>query len=199
MPSLAAALLTGGKSRRMGRDKALLRLSGCVDALWQRQMRTLEALQPEEIFWSGPELEGLPKSVRLVTDEVPNAGPLGGISACLKLASSDLLLVLAIDLPLMDAEYLEGLAGRCTPARGAVPQRGKFFEPLAAVYPRLLCDLATDRLRQGRYALQEFVHEAVRRELVEAVPIGAENAAKFGNVNSPEDLDGLDLTDAQAR
>jgi molybdopterin-guanine dinucleotide biosynthesis protein A len=180
----------------MGRDKALLQLPGGDAPLWRQQLHTLEALHPDEIFWSGLELAGLPKRVQVVADPVPNAGPLAGISACLDLLSSDLLVVLAIDLPLMDTAYLKDIAKRCTRTLGAVPQRGEFFEPLAAVYPRLLRDLATDRLRQGRYALQEFVQEGIRREMIEAVPIVAEDAAKFRNVNSPEDLDGLSSTDA---
>jgi molybdopterin-guanine dinucleotide biosynthesis protein A len=56
----------------------------------------------------------------------------------------------------------------------------------------LLHDLAADRLRQGRYAMQDFVREALRRELVESVQVDEADAAKFTNINSPEDLAGLD-------
>lgn len=188
MPTLSAVLLAGGKSQRMGRDKALLELPGSHELLWQRQLHALQKLRPQKIFWSGPARPGLPGDVQLVPDTWSNAGPLAGICACLKLLSSDLLVVLAIDLPRMDAVYLRNLAKRCTADRGVVPQRGELFEPLAAVYPNLVGDLAADRLRQGRYSLQEFVWEALRRELVEAVPIQSGEAAKFKNVNSPEDL-----------
>ncbi len=180
----------------MGRDKALLQLSGKAEGLWRHQLRTLEALQPDQIFWSGRNLDGLPGSVQAVADPVPHAGPLAGISACLDLLSSDLLVVLAIDLPLMTTAYLRDITKQCTLTLGVVPQRGEFFEPLAAVYPRLLRDLARDRLRQGRYALQEFVREGIRREMLEALRIRADDAAKFRNVNSPEDLAGLDLAGA---
>jgi molybdopterin-guanine dinucleotide biosynthesis protein A len=130
--------------------------------------------------------------VQLVPDAVRSAGPLAGVCACLRLVGTDLLVVLAVDLPRMEAAYLKKLVRRCTPTRGAVPQRGDDFEPLAAVYPGMLRSLAADRLHQGRYAMQDFVREAIRRGLIEAVPVGDEDAAKFANINSPADLADLD-------
>jgi len=192
MASLSAVLLAGGKSERMGQDKALLRLPGCGLLLWQRQLRVLEELDPQEILWSGPERPGLPEHIRVVTDTIRTAGPLAGVCACLRQAAAELVVVLAVDLPHMDAAYLKSLLCRCTPVRGVVPQLGDEFEPLAAVYPAMLRSLAADRLRQGRYAMQDFVHEAVRRELMEIVPVGAEDAAKFTNLNSPQDLSSFD-------
>jgi molybdopterin-guanine dinucleotide biosynthesis protein A len=180
MASISAVLLAGGKSQRMGRDKALMPMPGSGDLLWQRQLRVLEALQPREIFWSGPPRPGLPETVRLVPDMVRSAGPLAGVTACLIEARTDLLVVLAIDLPQMDADYLAALVGRCTPVRGAVPDRAGNFEPLAAVYPALLQDLAADRLRQGRYAMHDFV------------PVSDKDHAKFTNLNWPEDLAAFD-------
>jgi molybdopterin-guanine dinucleotide biosynthesis protein A len=192
MPSLSAMLLAGGKSQRMGRDKALLPLPGSGELLWQRQWRVLEGLRPEKIFWSGPARPGVPDDVESVPDGVRNAGPLAGVCACLRVVTTDLLVVLAVDLPRMDAAYLKKLVRRSTPTRGAVPQRGDDFEPLAAVYPKILGDLADDRLHQGRYAMHDFVREAIRRELIEPVPVAGKDAAKFTNLNSPDDLASLD-------
>ena len=192
MPTFSAALLAGGQSTRMGRDKALLPIPGSGRLLWQHQLAVLCELKPETIFWSGHPRSGMPAEVRVLPDEIENAGPLGGISACLNELESDLLVVLAVDLACMDASYLGKLVQHCTPTRGAVPQKGDDFEPLAAVYPALLLTLADDRLQQGRYTMQDFVREALRRELVETVPVGDEDAAKFTNVNSPGDLESLD-------
>jgi molybdopterin-guanine dinucleotide biosynthesis protein A len=61
----AAALLAGGKSRRMGRDKALLPVEweGASVPLWERQLSILKALAPAELVISGPHRKGYPTSV----------------------------------------------------------------------------------------------------------------------------------------
>lgn len=190
MPTFSAVLLAGGQSRRMGRDKALLSVPGSENLLWQRQLRVLEELKPEEIFWSGVARPDLPGHLHLIADEIENAGPLAGISAGLNALRSDLLVVLAIDLPRMNAAFLRSLLARCsTAARGVVARNDGYFEPLAAVYPKGLHLLATEHLRQNRYALQDFVREAVRQDLLESIPLDKSEVPLFKNVNSPADLE----------
>jgi molybdopterin-guanine dinucleotide biosynthesis protein A len=189
MPTFSAALIAGGQSSRMGRDKALLTVHGSDCLLWQRQLHTLEALNPQKILWSGRPRPGLPVYLRVVPDEVANAGPLAGISACLNQLESDLLIVLAIDLPRMSAAFLRTLLTRCSDECGAVVQQGGFFEPLAAIYPRSLHILATEHLNQKRLALQELMREAVLQGLLKAIPLDESDALLFKNVNSPADLE----------
>jgi len=188
MPSFSAVLVTGGKSTRMGKDKALLSLQGSHLMLWQRQLRTLEDLQPEEIFWSGPAREGLPAHVRVVVDTVPDAGPLAGISACLELLQSELLIVLAIDLPFLSATYLQRMLDRCAKARGIVPRHKDYYEPLAAIYPKTLAVTAAAQLSTGRYALQEFVRTGVEQGALRAFAIEEKDIPLFKNLNLPADL-----------
>jgi len=188
MPPFSAVLLAGGKSTRMGRDKALLPVPGSDLQLWQRQLRVLEDLQPQEIFWSGPARAGLPAHVRIVADSVPDAGPLAGISACLELLQSDLLVVLAVDLPNISAAYLKTLIARCSPACGVIAQNGNYYEPLAAVYPKTISSLADEHLRNGRYALQDFARAGIQRLLMESFELETKDAILFKNVNRPEDL-----------
>jgi molybdopterin-guanine dinucleotide biosynthesis protein A len=188
MPSFSAVLLAGGQSTRMGRDKALMPVPGSGLLLWQRQLRTLEELRPEEIFWSGPARSNLPGHVRVIPDEVENAGPLAGISACLNLLQSELLLALAIDLPRMNVAFLKSLLARCSPSCGVVARHDDFFEPLAAIYPKGLHVLAAEHLSTGRYAMQDLIREAVRRGLLQAFPLGEKDVPLFKNLNSPADL-----------
>jgi molybdenum cofactor guanylyltransferase len=189
-PTFSAALLAGGHSTRMGRDKAFLPIPGSDGLLWQRQLEVLKELGPEAIFWSGQARPGLPSDLRVVSDEIENAGPLAGISACLHQLESDLLIVLAVDLPRMSAAFLRGLLVRCFDECGAVVQHGDIFEPLAAIYPRSLHVLAGEHLDQKRLALQDFVHEAVGQRRLKAVPLDERDAWLFKNVNSPSDLEG---------
>ena len=188
MPTFSAVLLAGGQSRRMGQDKALLPWPDSGVLLWQRQLGVLEELKPAEIFWSGAPRPGLPAHVRLVADAIEDAGPLAGISACLNVLRSDLLVVLAIDLPHMNASFLQSLLARCSRTRGAAARHGGYFEPLAAVYPKGLHALAAEHLSQKRHALQDLIREALGQGLMEEVPLSESDVPLFKNVNAPDDL-----------
>ncbi len=187
--SFSTALLAGGKSSRMGRDKALLPSPRAGVVLWRHQWETLAALHPVEMLWSGPDRPGLPANARWIDDFVTNAGPLAGIAACLEAMSTDLLVVLAVDLPRINMEFLAGMLARSSPTSGAVARGENFFEPLAAVYPRRLVRLAQDHLACGRYALQDFVRAAVAENALQVVPLIGSEQLIFQNLNSPSDLE----------
>ena len=84
----------------MGRDKALLEIDGVP--LWQRQLRTLQELQPSEIFFAGPAREAwIENGFECIADAANDVGPIGGLVAALRRCADARLLVLAIDLPEM--------------------------------------------------------------------------------------------------
>ena len=192
--AFSAVLLAGGASRRMGVDKALLKLKAPGGhspsrLLWQRQLDTLQALGPAEILVSGPRRPGFPASVRCITDRVPSCGPLGGIATCLAQVTTPRLLVLAIDLPLMETDFLTRVLQACVPGKGAVPRGPAHYEPLAAVYPRAAAEIANAALDAGRFRLQGFVDELIRAALVEPYPLSAGDLRLFHNWNTIQDRD----------
>ena len=184
-----AALLAGGKSTRMGRDKAALPIAGVP--LWARQIATLRALAPDELLISGPASgpwvgEGVPT----IADAYPDAGPLGGLATVLARMKCERLLVLAVDLPAMTPEYLRGLLARCAPARGWVPVLDDRFEPLVAIYPRAMAAVAAQQLAAGERSLQSFVRAGIEAGWLEVCPAEQAERALFHNVNTPADLAG---------
>lgn len=193
MLTFSAALLAGGKSTRMGRDKALLPIPG-YDFLWQRQLAVLQQLallaelQPARIFWSGHPRSGIPRNIEIVPDPVTDAGPLAGICGCLQKISSGHLLVLAVDLPAMTAPFLRRLLQLGAPGCGVVPRLGERFEPLAALYPAEILPLAQKHLAEKRYRLQEFVSAGIASNLLRPHGITPANQPLFRNLNRPENL-----------
>ena len=180
--NFSAVLLAGGRSTRMGQDKAGLVFDG--EPLWQRQLATLRETKPGELFISGQSTgpyrdAGLP----IVGDDTPGLGPLGGLAAALRHARHSQLLVLAVDLPMMTARFLSELA-----ARGpVVPRTADWFEPLAAVYPRLCLPLVEECLGQSDRSMQCFLRLAVARRLVNIRELSREELPLFRNLNSPAD------------
>jgi molybdopterin-guanine dinucleotide biosynthesis protein A len=135
---LLGAVLAGGASRRLGRDKSAERVGA------ERMIdRAAAALRPccEEVIVvsSRPETPRGPWSV--VPDLRPSSGPLAGIEAALHRAAeagSRAVVVLAVDLPLVDAEAIGVLvAEHEDTGRAAAAERDgdPDFEPLCAVYP----------------------------------------------------------------
>jgi molybdopterin-guanine dinucleotide biosynthesis protein A len=184
---ISAVLLAGGKSRRMGEDKATLVFRNAP--LWQIQIQLLRKLSPTEIFVSASsEPAWLPSDATFVPDNQPSRGPLSGIAAALSRITTDYLLVLAIDMPFMAESYLRGLCEWIQPGRGAVPLIENRAEPLAAVYPREAYDDVIGALSGSDFSLQSVVGKLVAAGKLQAIQVSEEEKAFFRNLNEPGDL-----------
>src|SRR5205823_4648191 len=112
MEPLTAIVLAGGASSRMGRPKALLPFG--AETLIERVVRRLAAGSSEVVVVSGPHLRlpPLPEEVRIVTDEVPLQGPVGGIRYGLAAARTELGFVCGCDHPFLEPAIGPLLAAR---------------------------------------------------------------------------------------
>jgi molybdenum cofactor guanylyltransferase len=129
-----AVLMAGGKSSRMGQDKAEVRWEG--RCLWQHQLATLRELGPAHtVVTAGADVTWRPAGVEWVKDAAPGCGPLAGLAATLGMLRTTHAVVLAIDMPRMTAGYLLELMAQARPGVGVVPVNEGWGEPLAAVYP----------------------------------------------------------------
>jgi molybdopterin-guanine dinucleotide biosynthesis protein A len=181
----SAVLLAGGKSSRMGRDKAFLEFDG--QPLWRRQIEKLRQLSPEQIMISGRSQKEW-SDWQVISDGVDNAGPLAGIAAALGQCTTPHLVVLAVDLPMMTSNFLQSLLALCSEKRGAVPRNAAGFEPLAAVYPAGCASLAEAALRNGNLSLQSFAQRGTTEKWLAARRISAAEVPLFTNLNTPADL-----------
>jgi molybdopterin-guanine dinucleotide biosynthesis protein A len=151
---LYGLVLAGGRSSRMGRDKALL----SFDAVRTQLERTIGLLQPhcQRVFCSAradqadtyEHLGGVP----VIADSVLGAGPLGGILSAMRAHPGASWFVTAIDLPLLCDASISHLIGQRDPFRFASVYRsihGGFLEPLCAVYEPKFLAAAMFALGQG--------------------------------------------------
>jgi molybdopterin-guanine dinucleotide biosynthesis protein A len=185
---ISTVLLAGGESRRMGRDKATLLFGG--RPLWQIQFDLLRTLQPEEIFVSArTDPPWRPSDVQFVSDEPPSRGPLSGLSAALARISTDHLLALAIDMPLMTENYLRLICRLIEPGRGVLPMIGNRAEPLVAIYPKSTGSDFIMTLSGSDFSLQSLTNNLVEAGKLSLVNVPKEAAKFFRNLNNLSDFD----------
>ena len=185
--NFSAVILAGGKSSRMGRDKAFLEIDG--QTLLARQIETVRAAGATEVFISGR--AGTDYSAfdgRVITDHFPDAGPLAGIEAALAATSNPVLLVLAVDMPGMTLDLLHRLVAFCTATTGAIPRVNGVTEPLAAIYPKTARAAAEKMLGRQSFAVKDFAALCVQSGLAFFVDLPAADSASFKNCNLPADL-----------
>ena len=179
--------MAGGKSTRMGRDKAELTYRGMP--LWEFQVKKLKSFAGE-ILISTREgaLDALRGEYRIILDDVPGLGPLGGLHQALKTAAFDHVLLFAVDMPAMTAGYLRSLAASVAPGMGLVPEFHGFYQGLAAVYPRSILPLVEANLAGSDRSFQNLNRQATAQGLMRALPVQAGEESLFENWNSPEDV-----------
>lgn len=180
-------LLTGGESRRMGADKAMLLF--CGKPLWQIQLETLRKLEPEEILVSARiDPSWRPDDVRFVADIPPSRGPLSGLAASLAQMRTTHLLALAIDMPWMSNKCLEFLCAQIVAGRGVVPHIGDRAEPLAAIYPQEAATEFHNALTGSDFSLQSVLRDLVVSGKLLKQSVAEAHKKLFRNANVASEL-----------
>jgi len=148
-PGSTGFILAGGKSSRMGADKAFLELGG--KTLLERA-RGLVADVCGKVAIVGDRARFGPDAIE---DIFPDSGPLGGIHAALTATRSDLNLVLAVDTPFLEPKFLRWMLHRAatTHAIVTVPRLAAGYQPLCAVYRRSFKGFAEEALKNGKFKI----------------------------------------------
>jgi len=174
----------------MGFDKALLSFRN--QTLPERALRTAAAVSRKVVI-AGPR-ERYASHGEVVEDIYPDCGPLSGIHAALSVTSTDLNLVLAVDMPLMTPECLSWLAVQAGRANEliVVPEALGGLQPLCAVYRRALRAVVEQSLKDGDYKIGHLFTLAPTRYISEFEICRAGFSPEiFRNVNSPEEYEAL--------
>jgi molybdopterin-guanine dinucleotide biosynthesis protein A len=185
---IAAFILAGGKSARMGSDKAFLEIGGRT--LLSRALEIVAAVAPDvAIVGDGSKFFPLG---RVVEDVYPEQGPLGGIHAALASSGSVLNLMLAVDMPYVEGNFLQYLLSEAsrTSAVVTVPRLDRGWQPLCAVYRRDFAAVAEAALRKHKNKI-DILFSQVETRTISQEEMARLNfsEAMFRNLNSPGDLD----------
>ena len=188
-----AAVLIGGESRRMGRDKADLLWDGftLVEHVCRRVAPLVEevllVVRPQRRPWAE---DIAPEGARVVTDRAGVRGPLAGIAAALAEAQHQRVLVVACDMPFLQADLLGALLDDVS-ADVIVPHTERGYEPLLAVYDKTCQPVIERILADGPSRVPAFFPEVgVARWSEEKLREFDPQLRSLVNINRPEDFPG---------
>ena len=184
-------ILAGGRSRRLGRDKAVEPFDG--QPLIRRVFERVAPLTDEIVVVVADAARGralpLDAGHRVAVDIYPDGGSLGGIFSGLSAAANDWGLVVACDMPFLNRQLLEFMLTQRADCDAVVPRPGAFPEPTHALYSRACLPHIEARLQANDLKIAGFFEEVRVRYLEEGeVRQFDPQLLSFFNVNSPEDL-----------
>jgi molybdopterin-guanine dinucleotide biosynthesis protein A/molybdopterin converting factor small subunit len=181
-----AVVLTGGKSSRMGRPKALLPFDG--EPLITHLVRRLGPVFAETVVVAAPDQELPPLPVALVRDQVAYQGPVSGIYHGVKAAAKEVCFVTSCDAPFLNLALISHLVSQISDWDVVVPFWEERFQPLHAVYRRSVALLLREQLERGELRPISLYPKVRTREINEdEVRRFDPEGLSFLNMNTPQD------------
>ncbi|NJP36914.1 molybdenum cofactor guanylyltransferase [Alkalicoccus luteus] len=189
----AGVLLAGGRSSRMGENKALLQIKGVTAAAMTE--RALQGTDEQLCISNDPNVErelGSP----VFADKRPYEGPLAGLETAMEQTKAAWCIVAACDMPLISKEVVELLISRAhaTAADAVVPEAGGRRQPLLAAYRRKLLPLISKCLDEEKRSMAALLNSIKVDTISEAdmMEAGIKKETinqSFFNMNRPEEYE----------
>jgi molybdenum cofactor guanylyltransferase len=192
----ACIILAGGRSTRMGTNKALLALPGNRHVTFVEHLASiLTPFCTETILVARDAIDAanyrLP-GVRVVTDSLPDHGPLMGLYSGLSAMQAPRALVVAVDMPFIQPTLVSFLLSQPLTDAVLVPVVNNVPQVLLAVYPRTVLPLVDERIQQGRRDPRSLLEVVAAQYIEEAqLRLVDPELRSFVNVNTPEELNHL--------
>ncbi|MBM7854054.1 molybdopterin-guanine dinucleotide biosynthesis protein A [Desulfohalotomaculum tongense] len=183
----SAAILAGGKNSRMGTNKAFLEVQSC--RIIDHALHELRRVSEDILIITNNPAEYSHLNVRLAQDIYPGRGPLSGIHSALVNAKNHTLLVVACDMPFIEAELARYLINAARDYDVVIPVVEGYFEPLFAVYTKACLPPIEWCFRKEKLRVIDFF-SALKVKYVNEDEISrvADVERVFYNVNTPKEL-----------
>jgi len=182
-----AAIIAGGQAQRLGGlDKSGLSVGG--RRILDRQLSVLRHVAEHILVVSNDHHRLRSSGLRVCSDLIPAAGPLGGLYTALARSPTAQTLVVASDLPFLTVAFLSHLAARMDSEDAVIPHTAVGAQPLCAMYDRACLEPIRNRLERSELRLSDLI------DVVKATKIGPAEVAPFDpegtlffNVNTQDD------------
>ena len=187
---MTGVILSGGKNRRMGENKAFLPVNG--ERAIDRTVRLFRAIFQEVIIVTSSPSDYLDQDAVIVTDILPGKGALGGIYTGLFYAREEYAFIAACDIPFLNRAFLEYMISQTAEYDIIVPAPPDGLQPLHAIYARRCLPVIRGLLERDRLKITGFYpgHRLLTLS-PEVIRSFDPEGRMFLNVNTPEDLRNL--------
>jgi molybdopterin-guanine dinucleotide biosynthesis protein A len=183
---ITGIILVGGKSRRMGRDKAFIEIGGAP--LFEKALELFRASFPE-VLLIGDRPERFERYGLPVLPDLYPGSSLGGLYTGLHAAPSPYVFVSSCDLPCPSPEILQHLCSLRKGFDAVVPRTSHGWEPLFALYSKSCLEPMRAQLDTGHYCAYDYFPRISVREVTAAELAQFDRAGTgFVNLNTPEEL-----------
>jgi molybdopterin-guanine dinucleotide biosynthesis protein A len=186
MVHVVSAILAGGKSIRMGRDKATLVLDS--ELLIQRVYGVAREVFNNIIVVSNDHdvLPGM--DIPIIRDVVAVRSPLAGIVSALIHTDADYVFALACDMPFLSAEAMRYMLDNVSGEDIIIPETGKGYEPLHALYGRSCISYMLTCIERGKYKIRDILPYLSVKIVKEAPLFFRDGISVFTNINTKEEF-----------
>jgi molybdopterin-guanine dinucleotide biosynthesis protein A len=183
MADITGVLLAGGLSRRMGFDKACIKVGG--QPLFSRSLELLRShFQTVLIAGNRPDLAAA--DLPVIADIYPGSA-LGGLHTGLRAAQTGWIFVAPCDMPYPDARILELLASRRNGCDAVVPRTPAGYEPVFALYHKRCLPRIEEMLQQGQYRIYDF-YQRINVHFLDWHQLPDDWERSLLNLNTPDQL-----------
>lgn len=187
---MTAVILAGGKSSRMGSNKAFLKLQG--KTFIERQIELLGEMFDEIIISANTPSEYEHLNLPVFKDLYPDKGPLGGIYTSLINSRSKHTFILACDMPFVEIELIKYLESATKGYDVVIPKSNRGLEPLHAFYSKNCIDPIKKEIDGNNLRIISFF-PYVKVKIVELDSLIAPDSFKnsIKNLNTKDEYEGI--------
>jgi molybdenum cofactor guanylyltransferase len=195
---MTGIILAGGENKRMGVDKAFLTVAGIP--MIEHVLRALGSVVHQVIIVTNSPERYQAYDARVVTDKLDRRGSLMGIYSGIYSSESEYNIVVACDMPFLNAGLLSYQRELAPGYDAVVPAFGELIEPLHAVYSRKLLPLIEERIREDERRIRSIFDRANVRYVTEKeIDRFDPERRSFINLNTPQQYKEATCSDSECR
>jgi molybdopterin-guanine dinucleotide biosynthesis protein A len=181
--NITAFIIAGGKSSRMGKDKAFLDFEGKM--LIEHQINLLSKFTDKIIINANKIEKYLQFGLPIIRDLYDEKGKAGGIYTCLRASTSDINILVPCDTPLLSKAFFNKMLSEVDEHDCFIPQSFAGLEPLCAVYKKSARSIFLEDIQDDKLKISKIL------DRLNTKYIYFKNNDLFLNVNTPEDYEKL--------